>query len=155
MSGAAAWLVFYGNPGDQAEAAFSLSAKPSDLGPEAIWDEANHEAVFRFQFGSQDQIIPVGDGISLLAVSRDRAYRAKELSLAGNRALIVSGSDDATLDAAEHDVTLHLELRQSVGEFTVVANQKVASAKQGDSSLPIKQLSGLQEFTANIPVPSL
>ena len=149
------WLVFYGNPGEQGEAALSFASKPTDLGPDAIWNQDNNEAIFRFQFGSEDQIIPAASGISLLVLSRERAYRAKELSVSGAPALIVSDADDAVFDVAGHDATLHLELRQPVGKFTVLADSDLTDAKLGDKVIPITRSTGTQQFTANIPVPSL
>jgi hypothetical protein len=149
------WLVFYGNPGEESEAAFSFASKPADLSPDAVWDQDNREAVFRLQFGEVDQIIPVTKDVSLLVLSRERAYRAKELPVGGNPALLVSGADDAVFDATGHDVTLHLELRQPIGQFTILAGQELTSAKQGDQVLPITRASGTQQFKANIPVPSL
>ena len=149
------WLVLYGNPGEESEAAFSFASKPADLGPDAVWDQDNGEAVFRLQFGEADQIIPVTKGVSLLVLSRERAYRAKELSVGGKPALLVSGADDAVFDVADHDATLHLELRQPIGQFTFLAGKELTNAKQGDKVIPITRTSGTQQFTANIPVPGL
>lgn len=149
------WLVFYGNPGEESEAAFSFTSKPADLGPDAIWDEARHEVIFRLQFGSEDQVIPVGKGVSLLMLSRERAYRAKELSVGGKTALVVSGADDAVFDAAGHGVALHLELRQPEGQFTVLAANRLTRVTLSGSAIAIKRGSGTQQFMANIPVPSL
>jgi hypothetical protein len=149
------WLVFYGNPGEESEATFSFVSKPADLGPEALWDSSRSEASFRLQFGSEDQIIPVTGGISLLVLSRERAYRAKEFSAGGHRGLVVSDADDALLDSAGHDLTLHLELRQPVGKFTVLAETALTGARLAEKSLPIEEVSGTRRLTANLPVPSL
>lgn len=149
------WLVFYGNLGEESEAAFSFASKPADLAPDALWDEAKHEAVIRLVFGSEDQVVPVGGGVSLLVLSRERAYRAKELSVGGKPALVVSGADDSVYESAGRDVKLHLELRQPIGPITVLAAAKLTGAKQGESVVPVHAESEAQQLNANIPVSSV
>ncbi len=149
------WLVFYGNPGEEAEATLSFPSKPAGLSPEAIWNQQNNEATVRFSFGSEDQIVPVSDGISLLVLSRERAYRAKQFSVGGKSALIISDADDSLIEADGHTAKMNLQLRQPVGEFAVLAADGLLSAKQNGQTIPITQTPGMQRFTANISLPSL
>jgi len=149
------WLVLYGGRGDESEAAFSFPAKPSDLNPGAIWNSERNEAVIRLQFGDRDQVIPLTGDISLLVLDRERVYRAKELSVGGEPALIVSNADDTTMQPAGDAMTLNLELRQPTDEFTVISGSPLTGAKAEDGALSVQQNSGVQQFTPNIAVPSL
>ena len=109
--------------------------------------------MLRLQFGERDQAIPLTGDISLLVLSRERAYRAKELSVGGESALVVSNADDTLMDASGNTATLHLELREPSGEFSVLAGQKLESAKAGAKELHVTSQSGMQDFQPNITVP--
>lgn len=161
------WLVFYGDPGEIGEAAFHFGChetgegsvgcgnKPRDLNQNAIWDDQRQEAVVLMPFGDQDQIVPVSNNVLLLLISRQRAYRAKEFSVGKEPALLVSSADDATFDTSPQKLTFHLQVRHSLGEFTVLANAAIARATSNGAGIHLAKVSGAQQFSVNIPVPNL
>jgi hypothetical protein len=149
------WLVLYGNTGEVSEAAIAFATRPSDLGPEALWNEQNHQAVFRLPFGDRDQIVPVAKDISLLLLSRQRAYRAKEFSVANEPVLVVSPADETLLDQTGRETVLHLQARHSMGDFTVLAGRPIVNAKSENKRLRVERNSGAQQFSVDIAVPAL
>jgi hypothetical protein len=149
------WLVFYGGPGEIGEATFHFTNKPADLNAQAIWNDENQEATLLLPFGAQDQAVPVTKDLSLLLISRERAYRAKEF-LAGNEpALLVSGADDALIDQSQGKVTFDLQFRHLPGEFTVLAGPQLKSVSADDKPVPAERMGGTDRFSANIAVPDL
>ena len=153
--GKRSWLVFYGLPGEIAEATIRFPEKPSDLNGAAIWDEENREASLLLPFGERDQVVPVTGNVSLLLVSRDRAYRAKEFSAAGEPALLVSDADDALFQVSGGKVGFDLQARHPLDSFTVLSGSQLAAATSADKSFRIETISGTQQFSADISVPAL
>jgi len=150
-----AWLVFYGGAGEISEATFHFAKKPADLNAKAIWSEENQEAIFLLPFGDRDQIVPVSKELSLLLISRDRAYRAKEFSVGNQPALLVSGADDASIESSGMDLAFHLQFRHPLENVTVLARRQLTSAMADHKSVRVEQITGTQQFLADIPVPDL
>lgn len=149
------WLVFYGDPGEIGEASFHFASKPDTLNATSIWDSENQEAVFVFPFGERDQVLPVTQDLSLLLISRERAFRTKEFSVNGKPALLVSAADDALFDVSQQKVIFHLQTRRPLRDFTVLAEPALKRITGGLSSSEVEQVSGTQQFSANIPLPTL
>ena len=147
------WLVFYGDPGEQGEVALSLRKKPDQLPAEAIWDDTRHEAIFRLQFGDADQIIPVDKGLSILSVSRDRAYRAEEVLIGNQPALMISNSDESDAEVSGDAVDVQLGLRHSPGPFTILSPHRLVRALVDGQSVEVTVSGGAQEFSADVTVP--
>ena len=148
------WLVFYGLPGEIGEATFGFSAKPPDLNPQAIWNDGNHEATLLLPFGDQDQVVPVTGNLSLLLVSRDRAYRAKEFSVGGQPAVLISDADDGIYQTSGDRVTFQLQARHPLDKLTLLSNS-LSGAMSGGKPLRVEQISGTSQFSMDIPVPAL
>jgi hypothetical protein len=149
------WLVFYGDPGDIGEASFHFTAKPETLNANSIWNSENQEAAFVFPFGDRDQVLPVSKDLFLLLISRERAYRAKEFSVDGKTSLLVSSADDAVFDVAQERVVFHLQTRRSIQDFTVLAGSGLQRVTNTAGPSEVVQVSGTQQFSANIPVANL
>ena len=149
------WLVLYGDPGEIGEASFHFASKPDTLNANSVWDSRNQEAVLVFPFGERDEVVPVTRDLSLLLISRERAYRAKEFSVNAKPALLVSSADDALFEGSEGKVVFHLQTRRSLGDFTVVAEGALRGAVSGAGASEVEQVSGTQQFSANIPVLNL
>ena len=145
------WLVFYGDPGQIGEASFHFTPKPETLNANSIWNAQNQEAILLFPFGDRDQVLPVTKDLSLLLISRERAYRAKEFFVDGKPSLLVSSADDALFDGSQAKVVFHLQTRRSLRDFTVLAESALQRVTSGVSPLPISRVSGAQQFSANIP----
>lgn len=69
--------------------------------------------------------------------------------------LLVSSADDATFERSGQKVTFHLQARHSIGRFTLLANTPAARASSSGVPIHLATVSGAQEFSARIPVPSL
>lgn len=149
------WLVFYGDPGQIGEASFHFSSKPDTLNADAIWDEGNQEAVLLFPFGERDQVLPVTKDLSLLLISRERAYRAKEFLIDGKRSLLISSADDALFRVAKARVIFQLQTRRPLLDFTLLAESALKRATGGIGPSEVVRTSGAQQFTANIAVANL
>jgi hypothetical protein len=149
------WLVFYGDPGEQAEAAVSFAQKPAELNHDAIWSGSDGEATYRMQFGDRDQIVALTSNISLLLLSRQRAYRAQEWRMGDDRELVISDADETETESNGNAATLHLQWRSPAGQFTVLSAQDLlgvrASVHAGDSTVPVEHNSGGQQFNPRIP----
>jgi hypothetical protein len=145
------WLVFYGDPGEQAEAAVSFAQKPAELNPDAMWTEADGEATYRMQFGAQDQVVSLTSEISLLILSRQRAYRAQEWMMGSDRDLVVSDADETEAEANGNATTLHLQWRQPAGQFTILSAQELASVRTNFRAVPVEHSSGAQQFSPRLP----
>jgi hypothetical protein len=149
------WLVFYGDPGEIGEASFHFNAKPEALNGNSIWDGKNQEATFVFPFGDRDQVLPVTKDLSLLLISRERAYRSKELIVGDKTALLLSSADDAPFDTPEGKVAFHLQARRSLQDFTVLSESPVRVVTSGSGHTEIASVSGAQQFSVDIAVPNL
>ena len=149
------WLVFYGDPGAQGEVALSLRKKPEQLPAEAIWNDIRHEAVFRLQFGDVDQIIPVDKELSILSLSRDRAYRAKEVLVGSKPALMISNSDEIDAEVSGDTVDIQLGLRHSPRSFTILAVPRLMRAVVDGQPVKVTVSGGAQEFPADVAVPNI
>ena len=145
------WLVFYGDPGEQAEATVSLGKKPAELNHDAIWSEAEGEATYRMQFSDRDQVVSLTQEISLLLISRQRAYRAQEWVMGKDRDLVVSDADETEVEANGKVATLQLQWRQPVGQVTVLSASDLASVRANDSAVAVEHNSGAQQFSAKLP----
>ena len=139
---ARSWLVVYGDPGVEGEAALSFDAKPASLNREAAWNSESHEAVVRYQFAERDQVVTVTDQVSLLVVARHRAYRVRELTVQNEPALLVSDADEVQ---AEND-TIRMRSRRSLGAVTVIANHPLSHAVMGGRELPVDAADGAQRL---------
>jgi hypothetical protein len=148
------WAVFYGRPGEQGEAAVSFAQKPSDLNPEAIWNEKEREAVYRLQFSDRDRIVALTLDVSLLVLSELRAQRAKELTIENGTALVVSDADEVMEEISQDKIALHFQLRRPLGQVTVLLPQEFASASADDIRVPVTKEAEAYQFDANIPVPA-
>ena len=144
------WLVFYGDPGEQAEAALSFAQKPAQLNRDAVWSEADGEATYRMQFGDRDQVVSLTNEISLLIVSRQRAYRAQEWMMGSDRDLVISDADETEVGANGNAATLHLQSRRPAGQFTILSAQDVAGVRSGGSIVPVEHSSAAQQFSARL-----
>ena len=140
------WLVVYGDPGSEAEAALSFDAKPANLNRDAVWDPVGHEAVVRYQFAERDQVVTLTDQVSLLVLARNRAYRVRELSVQSEPVLVVSDADEVEADTLGSTATLRMRLRRSLGAVTVVANHPLARALMGASELGVDATEGVQRL---------
>jgi len=149
------WLVFYGDPGEQGEVALSLRKKPEQLPAEAIWNDIRHEAIFRLQFGDADQVISVDKEISILCVSRNRAYRAKEVSIGNQPALMISNADEVDAEVSGDAVDFQLGLRHSPGSFTILAPRRLVRAVVDGQQVEANISGGAQEFPADVAVPNI
>jgi hypothetical protein len=148
------WLVFYGDPGEQAEAVVSFAQKPADLNGDAIWSEANGEAAYRMQFGDRDQVVSLTRDISLLMLSRQRAYRAQEWVTGRDRDLVILGADDTDVESKGDTATLHLRWRRPVGQVTVLSAQELASVRGAGKEAQVENGSGAQQFDAKLAEPN-
>lgn len=139
---ARSWLVVYGDPGVEGEAAVSFDTKPAGLNREAVWNPESHEAVLRFQFAERDQVVTVSDQVSLLVLARNRAYRVRELTVQSEPALLVSDADEVEAKPA----TIRVRLRRSLGALTVIANRALAHAGMSGTELPVDAADGAQRL---------
>ena len=149
------WLVFYGDPGQIGEASFHVTSKPDSLNATSIWNSQNQEAIYLLPFGDRDEVLPVTKDLSLLLLSRERAYRAKEFLVDGTPSLLVSSADDALFDVSQAKVAFHLQTRHSLRDFTVLAESALQRVTSGAGPGSVLQVSGTQQFSANIPVANL
>jgi hypothetical protein len=154
-SGDKTWLVFYGLPGEIGEASFQFSARPSDLNGDAIWDQQNHEATLLLPFGDRDQIVPVNADVSLLLVSRDRAYRAKEFTAGTGTAVLISDADDATFHGSGRKVSFDLQARRPLDTLTLLSASPLSTATSTGRPFHVEPISGTQQISADIAVPAL
>jgi hypothetical protein len=115
------WLVVYGDEGSEGEVSVCFGAKPAGLNRDAIWDERKNEAIVRFQFSRRDQVVPVSEGVSLLILNRDRAYRAKKFQVSNEPALLVTDADEVESEGAGKGITFGLALRHPLGPVTVLS----------------------------------
>jgi Beta-galactosidase, domain 2 len=145
------WLVFYGDPGEQAEATVSLGKRPAELHHDAIWSEVDGEATYRMQFSDRDQVVSLTREISLLLLSRQRAYRAQEWMMGKDRDLVVSDADETEVETDGNVATLQLQSRQAAGQFTVLSAQNLAGVRANDDPVPVEHNSGAQQFSAKLP----
>jgi Glycosyl hydrolases family 35/Beta-galactosidase, domain 2 len=149
------WLVLYGDPGQLGEASFHFTPKPDTLNANSIWNSQNQEAVFLFSFGDRDQVLPVTKNLSILLISRERAYRAKEFFVDGKPSLLVSSADDALFGLPQTKIVFHLQTRRALRDFTVLTESTLQGVTSGASPLAVLQVSGTQQFSANIPSANL
>jgi hypothetical protein len=149
------WLVFYGDPGEQTEAVVSFAKKPTDLNEDALWSEADGEAAYRMQFGDRDQVVSLTRDISLLMLSRQRAYRAQEWTIGSDRILVVSGADETDVESKGNTATLHLQTRRPAGQVTVLSAQELASVRGAGGVVQVENSSGAQQFNAQLPEPNI
>ena len=149
------WLVFYGGAGEISEATLHFANKPADLNAQAIWNDEDQEATLLLPFGGRDQVVPVSKDLSLLLISRERAFRAKEFSVANEPTLLISNADDASVDQSQAKVTFNLQFRHLPGEFTVLAGSQLTGVSADHKLVPVERTAGTDRFSANITVPDL
>jgi len=149
------WLVFYGGPGEIGEASFHFAAKPADLNRNAVWDDEHQEAVLALPFGDRDQIVPVTKDLSVLLISRERAYRAKEFSLGNEPELLISGADDAFIKSDGNKIDFDLQSRHSLGNMTLLSGPQLTGVTFDHKPARIVAIAGTQQFSVNLPVPEL
>jgi hypothetical protein len=149
------WLVFYAAPGEISEAAFHFPAKPVDLNAQAIWSDENQEATLLMPCGDRDLVLPVTKNLSLLLISRERAYRAKEFSVGNEPALLISSADDALVEPSGGRFTFDLQSRHPLGSFTLLAGPALTKVRADQKPVTLEQVAGTQQFSADIPVPAL
>ena len=149
------WLVLYAGPGETGEAVFRFEHRPGDLNEQALWATDAREAAVLLPFGERDQIVPVTKELSLLLISRERAYRAKEFAVGNEPALLVSDADDALFNQARGAVTFHLQTRHWLGDFTLLSASRLASVRAGDRDVKVAASDGTQRFSTDIPAPDL
>ncbi|HLV86253.1 MAG TPA: beta-galactosidase [Candidatus Sulfotelmatobacter sp.] len=150
------WLVFYGDPGEIGEASVQFDRKPGDLNEQAIWTDSERAATFVLPFGESDQIVPVSGKLSLLLISRERAYREKNFSIDGESSLLISNADDALVKPSSQQVEIDLQSRHPLGEFTFLG-PRLSGVISGGKPIPVKLVGGAQQFSAalRVPAPSL
>ena len=146
------WLVFYGDPGEQAEAVVSFAQKPTELNGDAIW--SGGEAAYRMQFADRDQIVSLTQDISLLLLSRQRAYRAHEWMTGSDRDLVVSGADETDVESDGNTATLHFQTRRPDGQVTVLSAQELDSVRGAGKEMQVENSSGAQQFNTQLPEPN-
>jgi hypothetical protein len=149
------WLVFYGDPGEQAEVALTFKSKPEGLPADAVWNDEHHEAVLRLQFTAADRILSLSKHLSIMVVSRERAYLAKELAIAGQPALVISNADETDAEISGEQVNLQWGLRRSPGQVTVLSLHRIERAVVNGRAVPVRVIGGAQQFLADLPVPNL
>jgi beta-galactosidase-like protein len=149
------WLVFYGEPGEIGEVALRFSDKPVDLNHQVIWSNENQEATLLLPFSTRDQVVPITNNISLLLISRERAYHAKEFSIRNEPALLISGADDALIEQSGQTVTFDLQSRHPLGRFTLLAGKQPTKVRADHRPTSLEQSAGTFQFSAEIAVPVL
>ena len=106
------------------------------------------------QFSDRDQVVSLTRGISLLLLSRQRAYRAHEWVIGNDRDLVVSGADETDVESEGNTATLHLQWRRPLGQVTVLSAQELDSVRSAGKEIQVENNSGARQFNTQLPEPN-